>query len=63
MKNATEYLKNCKVVSVSEGMSPNYLAKETGKGVDDRNDWGKGDYGAIIRRNMEGFVEKENENE
>lgn len=61
MKNATECLKNCKVVRVSEGLSPNYLAKETGKKVDDRNAWGRDDFGAIIRRNMEEYKEDKNE--
>lgn len=63
MRNATEQLKNCKVVRVSEGLSANYLAKETGKKVDDRNAWGRGDFGEIIKRNMGEYVEKENKNE
>lgn len=55
MKNSTEYLKGCKVPSVSEYMSPKFLDGEGGEQRRKRTAWGNGDYKSIIRENMKGY--------
>ena len=58
MKNSTEYLKGCKVPTVSETMSPNFLDREGKERKKHRTAWGNNDFKALIRENMKGFEGK-----
>lgn len=55
MKNSIEYLKGCKVPSVSEKMSAEFLEREGKSRRDKRNAWGNDDFKALIKKNMEGY--------
>lgn len=62
MKNSTEYLKGCKVPTVSETMSPNFLDREGEERKKHRTAWGNNDFKSLIRENMKDFEErKDNE--
>lgn len=58
MKNSTEYLKNCKVPTVSETMSPNFLDREGEERKKHRTAWGNNDFKSLIRENMKDFEER-----
>lgn len=55
MKNSTEYLKGCKVPTISDGISLDRLEHEGKKRKDHRTAWGNNDFKSLIRENMKDF--------
>ena len=53
MRNSSDVFKSYPIPSVSETMNPEKLKDEKGKKAELRNDWGKNDFKAMIRRNMD----------
>lgn len=54
MKDSIEYLKKCKVPTISENISLDKIAFEKVDQVKRRTYWGNDDFKSLVKMNMEG---------
>lgn len=59
LRNSTEVFKSFSIPSVSGKMNLKKIGKDPNHCAKNAQDWGKGDYKAIIDRNMKGYKKNE----